>query len=167
MDRLITRFLLLGLFAGTAGCGAKDAALPAPPAASSVAGSDLTPFQLEHGIGPITEVLNLGPVDEEMAEAGEKLFETKCSACHKMVDRYVGPPLGEVTTRRTPAFILNQILNPEGMYTRHPVGKQLLGEYMSQMPNQGLTQDEARKVLEYLRTQSQRQSNDPEEEKRS
>jgi mono/diheme cytochrome c family protein len=154
MDRLLTRALLVGSLAIAAGCGAKDAAPPAAPAGASAAGGDLTPFQLEHGIGPITEVLNLGPVSHEMAEAGEKLFETKCSACHKMVDKYVGPPLGEVTTRRTPEFIMNQILNPDGMYTRHPVVKQLLGEYMTQMPNQGLTQDEARKVLEYLRTQS-------------
>jgi mono/diheme cytochrome c family protein len=153
-DRLLARAFLVGFLAGAVGCGAKDAAPPAPPAAAAVAGGDLTPFQLEHGIGPITEVLNLGPVSHEMAEAGEKLFETKCSACHKMVDKYVGPPLGEVTTRRTPEFIMNQILNPDGMYTRHPVVKQLLGEYMTQMPNQGLTQDEARKVLEYLRTQS-------------
>ncbi len=166
MDRMRTCVLLVGLLAGVAGCGGKDAAPPAPPAAASGTGSDLTPFQLEHGIGPITEVLTLGPVDEELAEAGEKLFETKCSACHKMVDRYVGPPLGEVTTRRTPEFIMNQILNPDGMYSRHPVAKQLLGEYMTQMPNQGLTQDEARKVLEYLRTQSH-VTPVPEEESRS
>ena len=153
-DRLLTRVFFVGVLVGAAGCGAKDAAPPAPPASASAAGGDLTPFQLEHGIGPITAVLNLGPVSHEMAEAGEKLFETKCSACHKMVDRYVGPPLGGVTTRRTPEFNMNQILNPDGMYTRHPVVKQLLGEYMTQMPNQGLTQGEARKVLEYLRTQS-------------
>jgi hypothetical protein len=38
------------------------------------------------------------------------------------------------------------------MYTRHPVVKKLLAEYMTQMPNQGLTVEEARSVLEYLRT---------------
>ena len=155
-DRRLTRSLLLCLLTGAFGCGAKDAAPPAAADASAppAAGSDLTPFQLEHGIGPVTEAIVLGPVSHELAEAGEKLFTTKCSACHKMVDKYVGPPLGEVTTRRSPAFIMNQVLNPEGMYTRHPVVKQLLGEYMTQMPNQGLTQEEARKVLEYLRTQS-------------
>lgn len=160
MARLIRCSLLLGVLTGAVACGARDAAPPAPPvagaatAAASGTGGELTPFQLEHGIGPVTEVLTLAPVSHEMAEAGEKLFETKCSACHKMADRYVGPPLGEVTTRRSPEFIMNQILNPDGMYTKHPVVKQLLGEYMTQMPNQGLTQDEARKVLEYLRTQS-------------
>jgi hypothetical protein len=44
-------------------------------------------------------------------------------------------------------------LNPEGMYTRHPDVKKLLGEYMTQMPNQQLTPQDARAVVEYLRTQ--------------
>jgi len=122
--------------------------------ATAAAGSDLTPFQLENGIGPVTEVVQVGPIDKHMAEEGEKLFTAKCSACHKMTDRYVGPPLGAVTVRRAPAFIMNQILNPDGMYTKHPVVKQLLGEYMTQMPNLGLTRDQARQVLEYLRTQA-------------
>jgi cytochrome c len=65
----------------------------------------------------------------------------------------VGPPLGDVTVRKSPAFVMNQILNPEGMYTRHPEVRKLLGEYMTQMPNLGLTRDQARQVLEYLRTQ--------------
>ena len=47
---------------------------------------------------------------------------------------------------------MNMILNPQEMYTRHPDVKKLLAEFMTQMPNQGLTQDEAREVVEYLRT---------------
>jgi len=134
-----------------AACGGKSEQAP-PPAAA--AGSDLTPFQLEHGIGPVTEVVTVGPIDKAMAEEGEKLFEVKCGACHKMTERYVGPPLGDVTARRSAAFIMNQMLNPEGMYTKHPETKKLLGEYMTQMPNLGLTQEQARQVVEYLRTQA-------------
>ncbi len=141
-----------------AACGGSDAPpaqqTTAAPASAAAAGSDLTPFQLENGIGPVTEAITLGPIDKPMADAGKALFDTKCGACHKMTDKYVGPPLGEVTTRRTPAFIMNQVLNPEGMYSKHPVVKQLLGEYMTQMPNLGLTQEQARQVVEYLRTQS-------------
>ena len=147
--------LLLGASVLIAGCGAgKTEQQASSPGAAATAGSDLTPFQLENGIGPVTEVVSVGPIDKELAEEGEKLFTTKCSACHKMAERYVGPPLGEVTIRRAPAFIMNQILNPDGMYTKHPVVKQLLGEYMTQMPNLGLTRDQARQVLEYLRTQA-------------
>jgi mono/diheme cytochrome c family protein len=144
--------VLIAIVLGTA-CGGGKTEQPAATA-TAAAGSDLTPFQLENGIGPVTEVIQVGPIDKEMAEEGEKLFTAKCSACHKMTDRYVGPPLGAVTVRRAPAFIMNQILNPDGMYTKHPVVKQLLGEYMTQMPNLGLTRDQARQVLEYLRTQA-------------
>lgn len=137
---------------GAVACGGGEKA--APPAASTpaAAGSDLTPWQLENGIGPITETITLGPVNHEMAEAGQKLFEAKCSACHKLGERYVGPPLGGILDKVTPAFAMNMILNPQEMYTRHPVVKKLLGEYMTQMPNQGLTQEQAREVVEYLRT---------------
>lgn len=137
---------------GAVACGGGEKA--APPAASTpaAAGSDLTPWQLENGIGPITETITLGPVNHEMAEAGQKLFEAKCSACHKLGERYVGPPLGGILDKVTPAFAMNMILNPQEMYTRHPVVKKLLGEYMTQMPALGLTQEQAREVVEYLRT---------------
>ncbi len=146
--------LTLVIFALGAACGTKDPA-PAPPGSGSAtaAGGDLTPFQLEHGIGPVTEAVVVGAIDKAMAESGKQLFEAKCAVCHKMGERYVGPPLGEVTDRRSPAFIMNQMLAPEQMYAKHPVVKQLLGEYMTQMPNLGLSREQARQVLEYLRTQ--------------
>jgi len=49
---------------------------------------------------------------------------------------------------------MNMVLNPQGMVEKHPVTKKLLGEFFVQMPNQQLTQDEARTVVEYLRTQA-------------
>jgi cytochrome c len=118
---------------------------------------ELSAFELEHGIGPVKEPVTLGPVDPALAATGKGIFEQKCSACHKMESKYVGPALGEVTARRSPAFIMNMILNPMEMVERHPVGKQLLAEHMTFMANQNLTQDDARAVLEYLRTQAQGQ----------
>ncbi len=116
------------------------------------AGSDLTPFQMENGIGPITEAVTLGPVNQAQADEGKALFESKCSACHKLGERYVGPPLGGILDRVTAAFAMNMMLNPQEMYTRHPVVKELLGQYMTQMPDLALTQEQARAVVEYLRT---------------
>jgi cytochrome c len=136
-----------------AACGGKGEPAQTPAAAASAEG-DLTPFQLENGIGPITEAMTLGEIDPAMAKAGEEVFVQKCSACHKMGEKYVGPALGEVTTRRTPAFVMNMILDPQSNIERHPVVKQMVQETMSFMANQGLTQDQARQVLEYLRTQS-------------
>ena len=145
--------LVLGLGVG---CGGdKGAPAPAAAAASDAGTGGLTAFQTENGIGPVTEVVEVAATpDHEMAEKGEEIFEQKCGACHKMGEKYVGPALGEVTKRRTPTYIMNMILNPQEMVERHPVAKQLLAEHMTFMPNQGLTQEEARKVVEYLRTQA-------------
>ena len=137
-------------------CGDKPAPRDAapPPAGAAPAAAELTPFQLEHGIGPLTEVVPLGAPDHERAEDGGELFATKCSACHKLGERYVGPALGDVLARRSPTYVMNMILNPQEMYEKHPAAKQLLAEYLSFMPNQGLTRDEARTVLEYLRPEA-------------
>ena len=153
---LTTMTALAAIACGTPADKAASPAAAAAPAAAS--GSDLTPFQLKHGIGPVTTEVTLGAPDHELAEKGEKLFETKCSACHKMGEKYVGPPLGGIVDKVGPTFVMNMILNPEGMYTKHPDVKKLLGEYMTQMPNQQLTQDEARAVVEYLRSQKSHDS---------
>lgn len=129
-------------------------AASAAPASASASPDGLTPFQLEHGIGPVTEPVQVAGVDKTMAKAGHELFEHKCAACHKMADRYVGPALGEVTKRRSPAFVMNMVLNPQGMVAKHPVSKKLLGEYFTPMPNLNLSKAEARELLEYLRTQA-------------
>ncbi len=105
----------------------------------------------EKGVGPITSV-ELGPIDEAMAAEGEAIYNSKCTSCHKPNEKYVGPAHKGITKRRTPEWIMNMILNPENMLANDPIAKQLQGDYLSPMANQNLTEDEARKVLEYLRT---------------
>ncbi|MEO0169795.1 MAG: cytochrome c, partial [candidate division WOR-3 bacterium] len=81
----------------------------------------------------------------------EEIFKTKCSACHKLDERYVGPALKGVTKRRTPEWIMNMILNPEEMTKNDPIAKKLLEEYLTQMTFQNVSEDEARAILEYFR----------------
>jgi mono/diheme cytochrome c family protein len=147
---IITGLLALSLL-GLSACGGGEQSGENEGGRNAVADeSGLTQEQIEKGIGPITSV-TLGPIDEALAARGAELFEVKCSACHKLDSRYIGPPLGEVTARRTPEFIMNMILNPEEMMQKHPVVKELLAQYMAQMANQSLTEEEARAILEYLR----------------
>lgn len=141
--------------AAAGGAPAASAATSATSATPAAAPGGLTPFQLEHGIGPITAPVALpAAIDKTLAASGAQVFEQKCSACHKMDERYVGPPLGDVTKRRSPAFVMNMALDPLGMVEKHPDVKKLLGEYFVAMPNQNISPDEARQVLEYLRTQA-------------
>lgn len=130
-----------------AGCGAEKTDSPSTPAS----GSELTDFQLTHGIGPVTEELELTSIDDVLADSGATSFTMKCAACHKLDERYVGPPLGGITDRRSPTYIMNMILNPDGMIKSHPDARQMLAEYMTMMPNQNIQRPEARAILEYLR----------------
>ncbi|MDH5657117.1 MAG: cytochrome c [Spirochaetia bacterium] len=104
----------------------------------------------DKGVGPVSS-LTLGELDAALASSGEKLFNEKCSSCHKMEKRYIGPALAGVTQRRTPEWVMNMILNPEGMVQENEAAKKLLMEYSAPMANQSLTEDEARSILEYFR----------------
>ena len=107
----------------------------------------------DKGVGPITSV-TLGEIDQKMADEGKAVFLAKCSACHKISKRVVGPALVGVTTRRSPEWIMNMILNPEKMVAENPIAKKLLAEYVAPMANQNLTEAEARLILEYFRTKT-------------
>ncbi|MCB0702601.1 MAG: cytochrome c [Candidatus Kapaibacterium sp.] len=102
------------------------------------------------GVGPIKSV-TLGDLDENMAKEGEELFTKNCAACHKIDKRFVGPALAGVTERRKPEWIMNMIMNPEQMVKEDPVAKELLAEYLAPMANQNISEDQARKIVEYFR----------------
>jgi mono/diheme cytochrome c family protein len=135
------------------GCGGGDA--PASGAGAGGSGSaapQFTAFQLEHGIGPIQTVVELGPLDEALVAQGKELFQYNCEACHMLDERFVGPALGAVLDRRSPAFVMNFVLNPDQMVREHPEGQKLLAEFPLVMPYQNITEAEARALVEYLRT---------------
>jgi len=75
-------------------------------------------------------------------------------SCHKLDEKYTGPALRDVTKRRTNEYIMNMILNPEEMTKRHPEARKLLGIHATQMTFQNVTQEDTRKLLEYLRSES-------------
>ncbi len=106
----------------------------------------------DKGVGPITSI-SLGEIDPTLATQGEELFKNKCTACHKIEKRFVGPGLKGITEKRTPEWIMNMILVPEKMVAENEEAKKLLAEYLSPMANQSLTEEEARAILEYFRTQ--------------
>ena len=115
-------------------------------------GADLTPFERAHGVGPVKELLKLDPVDDQLAAKGQKLFQMNCGSCHRLDRRFVGPPLGAITARRSPEFVLNMILDPQAMLKKHPEARKLLAQYLTPMTPPNVNREEARAILEYLRT---------------
>jgi len=101
------------------------------------------------GVGPVDHV-DISKLDAARAMKGAELFPLKCSACHKMEERYIGPALSGVTKRRTPEWICNQILNPENMIQQDPTAKALLAQYIAPMANQHLTREEAESILAFF-----------------
>tara|TARA_R110001583_G_scaffold25521_1_gene92199 strand:- start:5011 stop:5487 length:477 start_codon:yes stop_codon:yes gene_type:complete len=114
--------------------------------------AEVDPMQ-DKGIGPITNI-TLAEIDETLVTEGKALFVSKCSACHKISKRVVGPAMLGITERRSPEWIMNMILNPEEMVAKNPIAKKLLAEYLAPMANQSLTENEARAILEYFRTKT-------------
>jgi len=109
--------------------------------------------EMSKGIGPITSI-ELGDIDDALVEKGKEVYKANCTACHKMKKRFVGPSLDGVTSRRSPEWIMNMILNPEEMVEKDETAKALLMEYSAPMANQNLTEEEARAILEFFRTRN-------------
>ena len=129
-------------------CGGES---PEPAVEEAPGPGGLTAVELEQGIGPVRD-MELAPLDAALASEGEAAFTTKCSACHRIDERFVAPELGHVLERRSPEFVMNMILNAAEMVQRHPEVQKLLAEFYTPMPVQVRDHDEARAILEYLRS---------------
>ena len=87
-----------------------------------------------------------------MATSGEKIAGVKCTSCHKTTEeKLVGPGWKGVTTRRTPEWIMNFITNTDAMIDKDPEAQAQLEICLVRMPNQSLSDDDARHLLEFMR----------------
>ena len=125
-----------------------DSAATSESAGSSGAAEGTNP----KGIGPHQNVQLTHPLDEKMVAAGKNEYDVKCASCHKTTDeRLVGPGWKGVTDRRTPEWIMNFITNTEEMIEKDTAAQNMLEVCLVKMPNQGLSETDARNVLEFMR----------------
>lgn len=114
--------------------------------------ADVTSYDPNRGIGKHTSVALGDKLDEVMAAEGEKIQSVKCSSCHKLTDeKLVGPGWKGVTTRQKPEWIMNFITNPDPMIDKDPKLQAQLELCLVRMPNQALTDIDARNLLEFMR----------------
>jgi len=105
------------------------------------------------GVGPIKSITLPTEIDQAMATKGADVFKKMCTACHKEGKKFIGPAPNGVLKRRSPEWVMNMILDPEGMVANDPLAKKLLMEFNgAPMANQNLSEEDARAVLEYFRT---------------
>lgn len=120
--------------------------------ANESADTSISKYDPNRGEGKFHDVELSSKLDGKMAEEGDKIYELKCSSCHKLSDeRLVGPGWKGVTHRHKPAWILNFVTNTDEMIDKDPKAQAMLEICMVRMPNQNLTDDQARDVLEFMR----------------
>lgn len=141
-----------------AACGFLLAACESKEQAEHEAAAAPTPSEIlegkpeTHG-SEIKTVEITNPLNQEWVGKGKATYEMKCLACHKLTaDKLVGPGWLDVTKRRKPVWIMNMITNVDMMLEKDEEAQKLLEQCLVRMPNQNITTDEARQVLEFMRS---------------
>lgn len=135
-----------------AACGGGSDQSSGTTTEQAIASSDVATYDPKRGEGKYDHVELGASVDVTMAKDGETVYNVKCSSCHKTSDeKLVGPGWKGVTVRKNPEWIMNFITNPDPMIDKDPEVQAQLEICLVRMPNQGLTDDEARHLLEFMR----------------
>jgi cytochrome c551/c552 len=93
------------------------------------------------------------PLNAEWVADGKSIYDVKCQSCHKLTeDRVVGPGWKGITQRREPAWIMNMVTNVDVMLEQDPEAQKLLEQCLVRMPNQNISKDQARHILEFMRS---------------
>lgn len=104
------------------------------------------------GAGKFTHVELAEKLDHQLADGGKTIYGLKCASCHKLTgEKLIGPGWKDVTQRRKPEWTMNFITNTREMLIKDPKAQSMLEICMVEMPNQNLTDDDARKVFEFMR----------------
>lgn len=109
-------------------------------------------YDPNRGQGKFTKVEVGSTLDAAMAANGEKTYGVKCGSCHKLTDeKLVGPGWKGVTSRHTAEWIMNFVTNTDEMLNKDPKAQAQLEICLVRMPNQNLSDDDARALYEYMR----------------
>ena len=130
----------------------KEGSTTTPSSDNSSSNNSASEGSNPKGIGKYTSVQLTHPLDEKMIATGKNIYDVKCSSCHKLTnEKLVGPGWKGVTDRRTPEWIMNFVTNTEEMIEKDTAAQNLLEVCLVKMPNQNLSETDARSVLEFMR----------------
>ncbi len=111
-----------------------------------------TDYDPKRGEGRFDHVDVGDRLDVQLAKDGKLIADLKCASCHKYTDeRLVGPGWKGVSNKHRPEWIMNFITNPDPMIDKDPELQAQLEICLVRMPNQNLSDDDARKILEFMR----------------
>jgi len=114
--------------------------------------TNVTEYDPKRGMGRFDHVDIGDKLDAALAKEGKVISDLKCASCHRYTDeRLVGPGWAGVTEKHRPEWIMNFITDPDPMIDIDPELQAQLEICLIRMPNQNLSDDEARKILEFMR----------------
>ncbi len=157
MKRVI---FLTAITAFLTACGGSDkpadnpyATKDAPATSSSGTTANGNPsYDPERGEGKFKTVDIGAKLDGSMADNGKKAYDVKCNSCHKLTDeKLVGPGWKGVTGRHKAEWIMNFMTNTDKMLDKDPKAQAMLEICLVRMPNQNLSDEEARALYEFMR----------------
>ncbi len=95
----------------------------------------------------------LSSISLAQTQSGEELFSTKCAGCHTIGGGdTIGPDLLGVTEKRDTEWLVKIISEPEKLLEeKDPIMMKLVSKYGLVMPELGVSEEEALKILEYLK----------------
>lgn len=157
MRKVLLAAALLGFsWACTNNGGNSSAAASSSGETTPASGTSNASYDSLKGSGKFTHVELNPTLDSKMITAGKSVYDLKCSACHKLTsEKLVGPGWLGVTTRRKPEWIMNFVTNTDEMIDKDPHAQAMLQICMVRMPNQHLSDDDARNILEFMRNNDQ------------
>lgn len=148
--------LFLGAFIAACGSGGTESSTTASdnstPAETPKTESGNPSYDPQRGEGKFTKVEIGEALDIAMAAEGEKVYGVKCSSCHKLTsEKLVGPGWTGVTERHSAEWIMNFSTNTDAMLDKDPKAQAQLEICLVRMPNQNLSDDDARHLYEFMR----------------
>jgi mono/diheme cytochrome c family protein len=89
---------------------------------------------------------------QALADSGKELFEKQCTGCHSIGGGDgAGPDLKGVGSRRPAEWLVRVIVEPDKLAAeKEPTQTGLVKKYGSEMPNLGISRDDAQKIAAFL-----------------
>ncbi len=150
----ISFIVLLTLSCGSGDSGGSNTGSTTPAAGGETKepATGALSYDPKRGEGKFTKVEVSATLDAAMAVSGEKVYGVKCSSCHKLTDeKLVGPGWKGVTIRHAPEWIMNFSTNTDEMLNKDPKAQAQLEICLVRMPNQNLSDADARALYEFMR----------------
>jgi hypothetical protein len=156
MKKLLVLSLVSLLIVAIASCGGSNNSEEATDESTETAATETESgnpsYDPHRGEGKFTSVELEATIDPVKADLGDKVAQVKCTSCHKTTDeKLVGPGWAGVTQRRKPEWIMNFITNTDVMIDKDPEVQAQLELCLVRMPNQNLSDEDARNLLEFMR----------------